>query len=244
MNYSLVLKHRNRSVSAGALVVAAALLAGCAAGVKEKHFFASFKETAPGVREPVQFYRLTVQGDANFSNARYLSGFFDERAVSLFFNELKSPANSKLFDDAVKLPGAPDGTKLEALSPTPDNGAFVMILSTNADAIANAIGSFAESQVVSDALTRILNKDRFLAKAQSDASLSVQKVEAVALIARLDAETTAAATSRTGVDATVSYVRALSALAQSLGYTGPEFGGIPAAQEWFALENAQSRGTR
>ena len=117
-------------------------------------------------------------------------------------------------------------------------------LSTNADAIANAIGSFAESQVVSDAFTRILNKDRFLAKAQSDASLSVQKVEAVALIARLDAETTAAATARTGVDATVSYVRALSALAQSLGYTGPEFGGIPAAQEWFALENAQSRGTR
>ena len=119
-----------------------------------------------------------------------------------------------------------------------------MILSTNADAIANAIGSFAESQVVADAFTRILNKDRFQAKAQSDASLSVQKVEAGALIARLDAETTAASNASTGAQATVSYVRALTALAQSLGYTGPEFSGLPAAQEWFALENAQSRGTR
>lgn len=244
MNYSSELNPRNRYIWLGAFVVVATLLAGCAAGVKEKHFFASFKEIAPGVREPVQFYRLSVQGSANFSNARYLSGFFDERAVSLFFNELKSPANSKLFDDTVKLPGAPDGTKLEALSPTPDNGAFVMILSTNADSIANAIGSFAESQVVSDAFTRMLNKDRFLAKAQSDASLSVQKAEAGALIARLDAETAAARTARTGTQATVSYIRALSALAQSLGYTGPEFAGLPAAQEWFALENARSGDSR
>ena len=219
-------------------------MTGCSATVKENHYFAAFKDTSPGVREPVQFYRLTVQGDAKFSNARYLSGYFDERAVSLFFNEMRSPTNSKLFDDTIKLPGAPDGSKLQALSPTPDNGAFVLILSTNADAIANAIGSFAESQVVSDALTRMLNKDRFQAKAQSDARLSVQKVEAGALLARVDAQSLAARTAATGTAATVGYLRLLTALAQSLGYTGPEFGSLATAQDWFALEDTRAGATR
>lgn len=226
------------------MILSAALLAGCASTVKENHYFAAFKETAPGVREPVQFYRLTVQGNAEFTNARYLTGYFDERAVSLFFNELRSPTNAKLFDDTIKLPGATEDSKLQSLSPTPENGAFVLILSTNADAIANAIGSFAESQVISDAMTRMLNKDRFQAKAQSDARLSVQKIEATALVARIDAQAAAAKTAPTGAEATVSYLRMLTALAQGLDYTGPEFSNLAEAQAWFALEDTRVGGGR
>ena len=223
-------------------LVVSVLLAGCAASVRENHYFAAFTTDSAGKREPQQFYRLSVDGHASFSNARYLSGFFDERAVSLFFNELKSPTNGKLFDDAVKLPGAPDGTKLQSLDPTPQEGAFVMILSTNADSIANAIGSFAESQVVSDAITRMLNKDRVQAKATSDAKLGVQKAEATALLSRLTAQTAQAASAANASDATAAYLRALTALAQSLGYTGSEFRSLGVAQEWFVLEDSRQTG--
>ena len=225
-----------------ALVLGSFLLGGCAASVRENHYFAAFTTDSAGKREPQQFYRLSVDGHASFSNARYLSGFFDERAVTLFFNELKSPENGKLFDDNVKLPGAPDGTKLQPLDPTPQEGAFVMILSTNADSIANAIGSFAESQVVADALTRVLSKDRVQAKASSDAKLGVQKAEATALTTRLAAQTGQAAAAKSAADATAAYLRALTALAQSLGYSGSEFRSMEAAQEWFALEDSRSSG--
>ena len=230
------------SASRCSALLVSILLAGCAASVRENHFFAAYTTDSAGKREPQQFYRLSVNGQASFSNARYLSGFYDERAVSLFFNELKSPTNGKLFDDTVKLPGAADGTKLQSLDPKPQDGAFVMILSTNADSIANAIGSFAESQVVSDAITQILNKDRVQAKATSDAKLGVQKAEATALLSRLTAHTDQAASAPNASDAITAYLRALTALAQSLGYAGSEFRSLDVAQEWFALEDSRQTG--
>jgi hypothetical protein len=215
----------------------AAALSGCAAVVHENHYFAAFKETPEGAREPVQFYRLAVDGNSQFSNTRYLTGYFDERAVSLFFNELKSPG--KLFDDNVTLPGAPAGTKLTPLTPSPENGAFVLIMSTNADAIASTIGSFAESQAVADALTRIVNRDRIAAKARSDAQLPVHKAEGDALVQQLAAHSAAAASAAKGTEAAAAYRRALTAIARSLGYAGAEFASARAANDWFALEAAK-----
>ena len=228
--------------------LALAQLVGCAATVHENHYFAAFKETAPGVREPVQFYRLSVDGDSRFANTRYLTGFFDERAVSLFFNEMRSPtnanANAKLFDENLRLPGATPGTQLTALSPGPGDGAFVLIMSTNADAIAGTIGAFAESQVVADSLTRMLNRDRYLAKTQSDARLSVQKAEATALVTQLDAHARAAKDAPSGEMAAASYRRALTALAQGLGYNGPEFATLADARSWFTLDTSRAGGSQ
>lgn len=219
-----------------AVLALAAVSAGCSTTIAENHYFAAFKDKGDGDREPVQFYRLTVDGASHFANTRYLTGYFDERAVSLFFNELKSPTNQKLFDDAnLTLPGT-NGTKITPLSPTADNGAFVLIMSTNADAIANTIGSFAESQVVADSLTRLLNKDRFVAKTQSDAKVSVSKAEATALVSLMTAHTQAATNAGTGELAATSYRRALTALAQALGYKGAEFSSLEKARDWFALE--------
>ena len=118
-----------------------------------------------------------------------------------------------------------------------------LIMSTNADAIASTIGSFAESQVVADSLTRLLNRDRFLAKSQSDARLSVNKAEATALLAQLTAHAQAATTAATSELAAASYRRALTALAQSLGYTGPEFDTLAKARDWFALDAARTGAT-
>jgi len=228
----------------GVVALASALalsqLLGCAATIHENHYFAAYKQTADDVREPVQFYRLTVDGNAQLSNVRYLTGFFDERAVSLFFNEMRSPANAKLFDDSMTLPGAPAGTKITPLSPTATDGAFLLIMSNNADAIAGTIGSFAESQVVADSLTRMLNRDRFLAKTKSDAKLSVQKAEATALITQLEAHAKAAKDAITGEQAAASYRRALTALAQSLGYNGAEFANVAEARSWFTLDASRA----
>lgn len=233
---------RLRKRDKGAWMLAALMLGGCGSTVQENHYFASFREVSPGVREPVQFFRVSVDGDTKMANSRFLSGYFDERAVSLFFNEMRSPANSRLFDEQVKLPGEPD-TKLKPLSPDLQNGAFVLILSTNADSIANAIGSFAESQVVADGLTRIVNKDRYRAKAESDAKAGVQRIEARALVERLRSQTEAATKARSGDEATRRYLGALTAIAQGLGYAGPEFGSLGDAQTWFTLEQSRPGST-
>ena len=227
------------AVSTGSVVT----LGGCGTVIQEKHYFAAFVDDGKGKREPVQFYRLKVDGSTQFSNTRYLTGYFDERAVSLFFNEIKAPANQKLFDDSMTLPGTPPGTKLTPLSPTPENGAFVLIMSTNADAVASAIGSFAESQAVADAMTRLLNRDRIKAKGLSDATLTVQKAEGSALTAQLDAQTKAARDAISGKQAAASYLRTLTTLARSLGYTGDEFAKVESAQAWFTLESSRSGGT-
>lgn len=239
-------EHRGDSpgwLSAATIVLLSGMLAlaGCATTVAENHYFAAFKDKPDGNREPVQFYRLSVDGNSQFTNTRYLTGYFDERAVSLFFNEIKAPANQKLFDDTMVLPGS-GGTKITPLSPTAENGAFVLIMSTNADAIANTIGSFAESQVVADSLTRLLNRDRFLAKTQSDAKLSINKAEATSLVAQVTAHTQAATSAATSELAAASYRRALTALAQTLGYRGPEFTSLERARDWFALEAASGSG--
>ena len=217
------------------VTAAVGLLGGCAAVIEENHHFAAFRDNGAAGREAVQFYRVKVQGNSQFANARYLTGYFDERAVSLFFNEMRSPANGKLFDDNTTLPGS-GGTKVQGLSPAAGEGAFVLIMSTNVDAIASTIGSFAESQVVADSLTRMLNRDRFQAKIQSDARLSVRKAEATALVGRVDAQVRAAKDASSGEAAAASYRRALTALAQSLGYTGAEFISTAEAQAWYSLD--------
>lgn len=221
-------------------VVASAVLAGCSTVVQENHYFAAFKDNGAGGREAVQFYRVAVDGNSQFANTRYLTGYFDDRAVSLFFNELKSPANQKLFDDSMVLPGAPTGTKVTPLSPTADNGAFVLIMSTNADAIASTIGSFAESQVVADSLTLLLNRDRILAKRQSDARVGVTKAEATALYEQVKAHTQSATAAPSSQLAASGYRRALTTLAQSLGYNGPEFDSLAKARDWFVLDASRA----
>ena len=222
-----------RSLRLFVSIAACNALFGCGSVIKENHYFATYKEGSSD-REPVQFYRLSVDGSSNFSNARFLSGYFDERAGSLFFNELQRPTGGRLFDDNVKLPGAGPGTSLQSLSPSAVNGSYVLILSTDVDSIASAIGSFAESQIVADSLTRLLNRDKYRAKASSDARVPLMKAQGTALATRVGLHLASAASAPTGAAAVPEYLRALTALAQSLGYGGDEFPNLKAAQDWFA----------
>ncbi len=221
------------------LLLATLMLSGCAAAVKEHHYFASYRKDAAGRDRPVNFFRLNVAGTAGFSNARYLAGYYDERAIDLFFNEMKAPTNQKLFQEDAKIPGTDE--KLKPLGATSGNGAFVLIMSTNADSVANAIGSFAESQVVAQALTQLINKDKFKEKSRSDVDVISKSAQASSMIKRLDLHLGAAKTATSPDLARRSYTKALYTLAQSLGYRGAEFSSYAEARKWFDAELDQSR---
>jgi hypothetical protein len=211
------------------------LLAGCAATIHETHFLPIYSPNDDRQANPVNFFRLKVDGTASFTNARYLSGFFDERAVDLFFNEMKAPTSQKLFDESIKPPGQAGNEAFKPLSPSTE-GAYVLILSTNADSIANVIGSFAESQVVADALTRAFNKDKFAARTQSDIEVGILTARAQLATTRAKLGLDSAKAAPSDAAARAAYLRSLLALAQALGYRGAEFKDFADARRWFDLE--------
>ena len=76
------------------------LLSGCMSSFSERHFFKS--EDAYG--NPVNYYKLSVSGKNFLSSTRYLSGYFDEKAVDAYFNQFSQP-DKGLFDGTIKAGG-------------------------------------------------------------------------------------------------------------------------------------------
>ena len=162
-------------------IVLSVILSGCFTTFREDHYFQSITKRDD---KATNYFRLRVEGHAAFSSARYVAGYYDERAVDLFFNELKrvpgEEANIRpIFPDTLVNPGT--GEKITPLTPSKDHGAFVMILSTNAKAVADTIGSFAESQVVADAMTNLANRSEIRESARQASRLqtSVRRSRAV-----------------------------------------------------------------
>lgn len=215
------------------IILTAVYLSACASTVEEVHYFTAYDDD----EKPVNFYRLSVNGQTDMSRSRYVSGYYDERAVDLFFNEIKvakaTDDNSKLFLDDQESPGT--GKKLTPLNPTSNDGAFLLVLSNNADSIVNAIGSFAESQVVAQSLSALLMKDRYKEKLQSDAKLSVERMNAAALKAHLTTLLTTANAAATEDESKSVHLSILSALARELGHDAT-FESFEQARTWFSTE--------
>jgi hypothetical protein len=219
------------------MLLSAWLTGGCSTTVSEQHLFATYRPGEPD--RPVNFFRLSVNGGASFSNARYVAGYYDERAIDLFFNEMKAPDKQRIFDATIKPPGDDASEKFRPLSPTPANGAFLLIMSTNADDIADTIGSFAESQIVAQALTQLVNKDRIKDKARSDVELTIGGSRSRVLMAKLNGHLAEAQNASSADAARMAYTRALHALSQALGNREPSFRDFSDAKRWFDLELAQ-----
>ncbi|HYH44057.1 MAG TPA: hypothetical protein VEG34_00090 [Thermoanaerobaculia bacterium] len=213
------------------------LLTGCATGFREDHYF---KAVGEDPNAPANYFRLRISGNAQFSSARYIAGFYDERAVDLFFDEMKSAssqdaAKSESIFQGGEIPLA-GGQKIAPLSPTPENGAFLMIFSTNAKAVANTIGEFADSQVVADALTNLVNTGEIREAANEEASLKMTELRGKSVAAEIESLVGALPPSTEvnpakGVS-TEGALRILSAIAQSLGRPG-SFASIDEARGWF-----------
>ena len=135
-------------------LIACSLIISCTA-FKEDHYFQSVGRKNG---KATNYFKLEVKGGAQLSQARYIAGYYDERAVDLYFNELKKVSNGEefiqpIFPDDLTEPGTNE--IIGPLSPDDHKGAFVMILSTNARAISNAIGQFSDNQIIADAVTNL-----------------------------------------------------------------------------------------
>ncbi len=226
------------------------LLSGCA-NIGETHHFATYDKTNG---EIVNVFRLRVSGDSNLANSKYLAGYYDEKAVDLFFNEIAgdsyvantvigsgtnpaatgSLANGRKFfqecDPAAPTSGC-DKYGIKALGGDPTESvdkSFVLLLSTDASAIAETIGAIAEDTTNKQSLYRIANKDKLQQRAQLAATQSVRTSKTNAVKAELSA--IMAGSNKTKAD----YLVALSAIARALNENAPpRFDDWDAAQLWF-----------
>ena len=142
-----------------------------------------------GDSEIINIFRLDIRAGGSFSNIRYIAGNYDERAVDFFFNEVHSENYTPNLSGPTKIfdPNCPDkgkdgiamseeecqayykkSLKLYPLvsggdgsTPTKPLKGFVIILSSNAEAIAETIGAFSESTIAIQSMNYLLNKDTF-----------------------------------------------------------------------------------
>lgn len=213
------------------------LLAGCVTTFHEDHFFQSSNSSTG---RATNYFRVRVDGQASLSTARYISGYYDERALDLFFNEVKPNDTLKLFEADMTEPGTTE--KIKPLSPDDQHGALLMVLSTNAKAVTDAIGQFAESQIVADSLTNLVNRRDILDEQRASARLKPDIDRASAVSAELErllaAVPTAAAPPMPATrDA---YLRVLNAVAAALGST-QSFATLADADTWFKARVAAER---
>lgn len=218
------------------VALAALLLTACGTTVKEVHYFASYDSNG----KPTEFFRLTVSGSAQMSGAKFQSGYYDERALDLFFNQIgadgKAPDNGK---NILRCP-AEGSCDLSLASLNPDeHGAYMLILSTDADAVANAVGTFAGNEAVAEAVTNMVNKDAIKQHRKASAAVDRQTARGGRTAAGFRALQAQAAAAPDGPSAQTAYLRALGLLAHYLGGDGA-FSSMAEAKAWFAGERATS----
>lgn len=218
--------------------VASLFLSGCVATIKEDHYWQALDANG----EPTNYFRLSVRGQATMSSARYVSGYYDERAVDLFFNELKvnptQPSDTDTLFEADLLDNTGEN-EIKPLLPGEQDGAYMLILSTNASSVTNTVGQFAENQVVADAVTNLVNRDlirtsrtQILLNANS-ANASAEEVRQLMAAIPTDGGDHAA-------DLTTAYLRVLNGIALSIDKQAESFDDLDAAQRWFDLQRVRN----
>lgn len=145
-------------------------LTSCQIG-HEVHYFKSGKN----------YYRIKINESSFASKARYMSGFYDEKALDKYFSEMSQPKES-------------DSTKASAVSflnPSSDgtdqlridsNKKFVMILSSNSNAVSEQIGAFAENEQILESIARLSNKDKVEQSLKFAADIDKSKKRNVSVI--------------------------------------------------------------
>lgn len=232
-----------RSWMIGLLLSISCQLIGCA-NFHEVHYFKSLD----GDHKPLNYFRLTVKGNAGLSSGRYVASCFDERAVDLFFNELKAPEHT--FRPILTNPK--DGTPPVSveLDSCKEPGKFVMILSTNADSVANTIGAFAESNINAQALTNILNRDSVIEakRLTTNADATTQHLAAVSaelesLFAKVPTtDPTTGKSPPSQVAAEDALLRVLNTIGRVLG--APPFADFDEADKWIVRNRSAALGVQ
>jgi hypothetical protein len=134
---------------------------------------AAVKEEQGKPAVPVNFFKVDITGWSFLSNARYMSDYFDKSAVDAYFGTFKQPEQGQSLS-----PSTGNGTKLVALDGQGGGGEFILLLSTNADAFADAIGAIAQSEAIAKDLVRLANKDKFVAASDTTVAAKIRAAEA------------------------------------------------------------------
>lgn len=146
-----------------ALALVTATVTGCSS-FKETHYFRQ-KVADGNTPESYNYFKLTVSGEAGFTSSRYASGYFDEAAVDEYFSEFSatkpktSEEKANSADNSSKK--APASAPIEPISAKNEGKALVLMLSSNNDAIASAIGTMASNQDLLASVARIARKAEY-----------------------------------------------------------------------------------
>lgn len=200
--------------------------AACGVKFNEQHIFAQSQQATTAAN----YLRIDVEGRSRNGNARYIAGFYDERAVDLFFNEIK-PGQSTCGTlgcgaDALAVRPicgvSPDGSpncQRQLAVGDPSTGAFLMLFSTNAAVVADAIGQFAENQSVADALTSLASRDRVREIRQRTAASEAFLRSQTAVVSEVSSILDHAATNNASAQQQ-DLLRVIRVLARASGYRG------------------------
>lgn len=229
-----------RRIAVGLLALA--LIGGCAT-FHEEHFV-----QVPTTSGGTNYLRIRVDGNGGLTKLRYLSGYYDERAVDLYFNEVKSTPNQPDVDIAPIFaanqtnPGSQDAIK--PLDPTQPHGALLMIFSANPNAIADTIGQFAENQQVADAVTNLVNRRDVKSQRTSAATVAARSSRYAASAMELQSLADTLPSDRNAVTASDRssinrvYLNMLRSMAITLGGDG-KFDDFGDAATWTAAKRIE-----
>ena len=182
---------------------------------QEHHFFKDeMKSDFPN------YYKVAIKGHTRFmSKTRYYSGYFPSDAIDIYFNEFSQPRDGKLLDS----------TRFQSL--TNGNKQLVMILSSNADDIANQIGNVTQTKNTLNAVMSLTNgsasrdlltQQSLLETGKDENKLLIEVGES--LLADIDTKSPARARA--------DILQYINVLAASLGHSEP-FRTINDARAWF-----------
>lgn len=120
----------------------------------ETHYFKDKIALKLNEQEKVaNYYRLKIKGYSFLSSSRYVSGYFDQSALNLYFNEITQPNQSILFNSTTDLSGN------QTLLSSEDGNELVLVFSTNAKAITDQIGSISKNQTILNSIASLTQKE-------------------------------------------------------------------------------------
>jgi hypothetical protein len=202
---------------------------GCASAFHETHYFRSVDQHA----QPVNYYRVTVDGQTVLSSSRYLSGYFDEQAVNTYFNEYTQPQNAH-FSGTATPAASSSAPKVQSLAGSLDGRSLVMILSSNSDDIATGISSLAQSNDVAATLTAIVSRGQTTSQNRTAAALQFDVARGKVLAAKGTSALAAAGDSGDRASTESNVVSYAEDLASFLSGSDVRFSSLQEAVAWLA----------
>ncbi|MGV7105784.1 hypothetical protein [Flavobacterium sp. U410] len=137
------------------VVLSLATLVSCSS-FSEEHYFKDrvTSSTNGDVNIVPNYYKVKICGYSFLSSSRYVSGYFDQNAINLYFNEIVQPENAKLFNTKT------DADNNNSLVTNEAGNELVVVLSSNAKAVTEYIGSIAKNQNILNSIAQITQKEK------------------------------------------------------------------------------------